>query len=136
MTTLHNSRPELSYFVVPLAHQARSEAMGRFAYLAVDAIGRAGSAAVRAVAAGLRAATAGTVRWRERRAAVRILGRLDDRLLRDIGLTRGDLWAFAQGQPLLRADDQSMARGPAAIDAALSEQTMRGCNDNSRRQAA
>lgn len=41
------------------------------------------------------------VKWYERRAAMRHLGSLDDRMLKDIGISRGEIQAVAySGRPL------------------------------------
>ncbi len=41
-------------------------------------------------------ALAGWRRIRRRRATIRELGKLDNRMLRDLGITRGDIWNVAE----------------------------------------
>lgn len=132
MTPIHDSRPELQYFVAA-AQQERAEAMSRSAYLMIDAVGRLGGAIHRRLVRALGAAAG----WRSCRAAARALERLDDRMLQDIGLTRADIWAVAHGRPTAPAAEGPAAPEPAAIDIALSERSIRGCNDNgTHKQAA
>ena len=47
---------------------------------------------------GASAAARAVVRWHQRRKAVRELSAIDDWLLRDIGLDRGDVYALAAGK--------------------------------------
>jgi len=132
MSDWHNERPALQYYVEQ-AHAARAEAMARVGHLAVAAVGRA----VGAVALPAQAALAGLAAWRNRRAALREILRLDDRMLRDIGLTRADAWAAVDGTLGERARDLSVPERTAYVDIALSGDAVAGCNDNGeRRQAA
>ncbi len=131
MSDWHNERPELQNYIAQ-AHEARAEAMGRVGYLAVAAVSRIVSAAVRPAQAALAAAAA----WRNRQAAVREILLLDDRMLRDIGLTRADAWAAVDGTLGARASD-FYAPDPADYrDIALSDYALAGCNDNGERRRA
>ena len=130
MNGWHNERPELQHYIEQ-AQEARAEAMARVGHLAVAALGGVVGAAAGAMRAALGALTA----RRNRRAALREILLLDDRMLRDIGLTRADAWAAVDGT--LGTRDVS-APGPADYrDVALSGYAVAGCNDNGeRRQAA
>jgi len=131
MSDWHNERPELQHYVEQ-AQEARAEAMARAGYLAVAAVGRVARVAGTAVQAALQAVTA----WRDRRAALREILLLDDRMLRDIGLTRADAWAAVDGTLGSRAQDWA-APGPVAyVDIALSGYAVAGCNDNGERRRA
>jgi uncharacterized protein YjiS (DUF1127 family) len=91
------------------AREERAEALTRFGFLAIAGADRA----VRRVLAPVGAAVSTLVtRWNdisERRATYLALSKLDDRMLKDIGLTRADI----EGGP---AD---LVRGPEAAEAAL-----------------
>jgi uncharacterized protein YjiS (DUF1127 family) len=130
MSDRYNERPDFQYYIEQ-AHGARAEAMARVGYLAVGAVGRVVGAAARPAQAAFAALTA----WRNRQAAVREILLLDDRMLRDIGLTRADAWAAVDGTLGTRND---YAPDPADNrDVALSDYALAGCNDNGdRRQAA
>jgi uncharacterized protein YjiS (DUF1127 family) len=104
------------------AHQDRADALARAGYLLITAVAGA-AASIREI---LR-------RWRERRQATRSLLALDDRLLKDAGLTRGDIWAAVHGQFPDREDD---AAPTPADDIALDVYAIGGCNDNQQRRRA
>ena len=130
MSDWHNERPDFQSYV-DQAHEARGQAMARVGYLTVAAAGRLGGAAIGATRAALGALAA----WRDRRAAVREILRLDDRMLQDIGLTRADAWAAVDGTLGIRAQDWPPE--PAAYtDIALSRYAVAGCNDNGERRRA
>jgi uncharacterized protein YjiS (DUF1127 family) len=136
MSDWHNERPEFQYYVEQ-AHEARAEAMARVGYLAATAVGRvvrlAGVELPRAAHNALRAVAA----WRNREAALREILSLDDRMLRDIGLTRADAWAAVDGTLGTRALEPDPLDEPTYYDVALSAHAVAGCNDNGgRRQAA
>ncbi len=80
----------ISHYVAA-AHNDRAEALTRFGYLAIAGADRA----VRQVLTPVGAAVSTLVsRWNdfsERRATYLALSKLDDRMLRDIGLTRADI---------------------------------------------
>ena len=131
MSDWHNERPQFQYYIEQ-AHEARAEAMGRVGYLAVAAVGRVVGAAVRPAQTALAALAA----WRDRRAAVREILRLDDRMLRDIGLTRADAWAAVDGTLGEWARDPSVPERADYRDIALSDYAVAGCNDNGERRRA
>jgi uncharacterized protein YjiS (DUF1127 family) len=112
------------------AHEARAEAMARVGHLAVAAAGGVVGAVAGAVQAALGALRAG----RNRRAALREILLLDDRMLRDIGLTRADAWAAVDGTLGMR--DVSAPDPPDYRDVALSGYAVAGCNDNGERRRA
>jgi uncharacterized protein YjiS (DUF1127 family) len=72
---------------VSRAHAERAEALARVGFLAVAAVGHVAVAAVGLGRTLRRALSA----YGRRRATYRALLRLDDRMLRDIGLTRDDI---------------------------------------------
>lgn len=75
--------------------QDRIEAQSRAAYLAVVGIESVATYVARAVTAGLRRATRGYRRARSRRRTIQALSRLDDRLLRDVGILPGNIEMLA-----------------------------------------
>ena len=84
------SSPEATAaFVVGRAQ--RAERAARLAYLAIDGLARLGTVTVGRTADLLARAVAGLARARRRRAAIDELAVLDDRNLKDIGLSRGDI---------------------------------------------
>ncbi len=131
MSDWHNERPELQDYIEQ-AHEARAEAMARAGYLAVAAVGRVARVAGAAVQTALQAVTA----WRDKRAALREILSLDDRMLRDIGLTRADAWAAVDGTLRERVRDVSAPAPADYRDVALSGYAIAGCNDNGARRRA
>ncbi len=66
---------------------------------------------------GANAAARADVRWRQRRKAVRELSAIDDRLLRDIGLYRGEVYALATGKvSLADLESRKNSRPSAATE--------------------
>jgi uncharacterized protein YjiS (DUF1127 family) len=131
MNDWHNERPDYQHYIEQ-AQEARAEAMARAGYLAATAVGRVLGAAARPARAAIEALAA----WRGRRAAFQEILRLDDRLLRDIGLTRADAWAAVDGTLGSRAEDWSLLDPAAYDDIALSGYAVAGCNDNAERRSA
>ena len=131
MSDRYNERPDYQHYIEQ-AQQARAEAMARVGYLAASAVGRAVDAAVRPV----QAAFAALAAWRSRRAAAHEILRLDDRLLRDIGLTRADAWAAVDGTLGTRAQDWPPPQPAAYHDIALTTYAAGACNDNGERRHA
>jgi uncharacterized protein YjiS (DUF1127 family) len=114
MTDWHIDNPSSRY--IARAHQDRADALARAGHRLVTGV--AGLVAV------LR-------QWRERRRATHELQSLDDRLLKDIGITRGDVWAAVHGELSDRGVEAAPAPTPAA-DIALTPHAIAGCNDNQR----
>jgi uncharacterized protein YjiS (DUF1127 family) len=86
------------------AHLERSEALSRAAYLTVVGADWLTSRTARALAAGLRRVARAYGAWSRRRLTIRALSRLDERMLRDIGIDApGTIEAIAtelvQGKP-------------------------------------
>lgn len=133
MSNWHNERPALQYYI-DQAHEARAEAMARAAYLATAAIGRVARFAGVELPRAARRALAALVAWRNRRAALREILSLDDRILRDIGLTRADAWDAVDGT--LRRQSPGGFAARAYRDVALSAEAIAACNDNGERQRA
>jgi len=131
MSDWHNERTDYQHYIEQ-AQEARAEAMARVGYLAATAIGRVLGAAARAPQAAFEALAA----WRGRRTAIQEILRLDDRLLRDIGLTRADAWAAVDGTLGSRAEDWPPPEPAAYDDIALSGYAVAGCNDNGERRNA
>ena len=130
MSDWHNERPDVQFYIEQ-AQEARAEAMARVGYLAVATVGRA----VGAVAGRARGALGALAAWRNRQVALHQLLSLDERMLRDIGLTRADAWAAVDGTLTGRAQDWPPE--PAAyFDIALSNYAAGGCNDNGERRRA
>jgi len=92
MTSINGSSPASH---LQRAHEERALAMARTGYLVVAGLQNAGQA----VTALVTRAIVGVRAWRERRAVVRALQALDDRMLRDIGLERADIIALRRHQP-------------------------------------
>jgi len=97
------------------ARQARAEALARAAYLAIDGLARLTGAAGTAVAAAARSAMDAVRRWRRRRAALYALLALDDRTLKDIGISRAEIPGLVDD--LLRLPAPDRAPGPAETEA-------------------
>ena len=105
------------------AQQERADALARAGHLLVAAVGRPLLQAADAIR-----------QWRDRRRALRSLMLLDDRMLRDIGLNRGDVWAAVHG-----LTDRGIESAPARLavaDVALTAHAIGGCNDNQRPRRA
>jgi uncharacterized protein YjiS (DUF1127 family) len=122
MSDWHIGNPYSQY--IDRAHQDRADVLARAGYRLVTGV----TGIVGVIAAALR-------QWRERREATRSLLSLDDRLLKDIGLTRGDVWAAVHGE----FPDRGVESAPTlahAADAALSNYAVGGCNDNQRPRRA
>jgi len=124
MSDWHNERSDVQFYIEQ-AQEARAEAMARVGFLAVAIVGRA----VGAVAGRARAALGTLAAWRNRQVALHQLLLLDDRMLRDIGLTRADAWAAVDGTLGSRVQDWP-PEPTAYFDIALS------CNDNGERRRA
>lgn len=86
--------PEYAAYV-GRAHQDRAEAMSRAAYFAVVGVEAAAAFLGHGLWRGLRAAARAYATWRSRRLTIRALAKLDDRMLRDIGVDPGSIEALA-----------------------------------------
>jgi uncharacterized protein YjiS (DUF1127 family) len=102
--------------IISRAEAARAQAL-RDLFTAVlyglRTAARGGAALTRAVA-GAVTVTAGEwwrayALWRERRAAVRELHKLDDRVLKDIGVNRSEIESVVYGQDAMRLRDVTIA---------------------------
>lgn len=97
--------------------QERVEAQSRAAYLAVVGIESAASFIGHAVTAGLRRAARNYRRARSRRLTIQALSRLDDRLLRDVGIQPGSIELLAAEMaelPSRRRSETAAARNDLA----------------------
>jgi uncharacterized protein YjiS (DUF1127 family) len=104
---------EYSYSqIVQSAHDERAEALARAAYLAIAGADRAVRGAFAAVGAGLSSLAWHWQQYSERRATYLALSKLDDRLLKDIGLTRADV----EGRPS-EFDDRAPDVAPTVVAA-------------------
>jgi uncharacterized protein YjiS (DUF1127 family) len=130
MSNWHNERSDVQFYIEQ-AQEARAEAMARVGFLAVAIVGRA----VGAVAGRARAALGALAAWRDRQVALHQLLLLDDRMLRDIGLTRADAWAAVDGTLGSRVQDWP-PEPTVYFDIALSRYAAGGCNDNGERRRA
>jgi uncharacterized protein YjiS (DUF1127 family) len=130
----YTDNPNLQYHL-NRAQQERADALARASYIVIRAVADASAAILRPPLSALRRIAAGLRLWHIRRRATRELLSLDDRLLRDIGLSRGEIWAAVQGA---LEEPETLTPEPAApaIDIALSDYAIAGCNDNHRRRAA
>lgn len=77
------------------AHQDRAEAMSRAAYLVVVGFEAAAVFIGRSLWRRLRAVADTYTGWRSRRLTIQALSRLDDRMLRDVGIDPGSIHAVA-----------------------------------------
>jgi uncharacterized protein YjiS (DUF1127 family) len=84
------SNPEFAVYR-ERAVRERNEGMARAGYLAIVGLGRLQADLAGFVLPRIERAIGSYRAWRDRHAALRELRVLDDRLLRDIGLTRADL---------------------------------------------
>jgi uncharacterized protein YjiS (DUF1127 family) len=100
-----------------------------------DALARAGHLLITAVVDAAVTISEAVRQWHERRRATHELLSLDDRLLQDIGITRGEIWAAVHGALSDRGVESAPAAAPAA-DIALTPHAIAGCNDNERRRRA
>jgi len=92
---------------------AHHEATGRVAYLAVEAVAAAGGRAARGLAAAWRPLSQRLTAALVRRRAIRDLQRLDDAVLRDIGVERDAIAATVDG--LIGRKDATASRTPRIL---------------------
>lgn len=77
------------------AHRDRADAMSRAAYFVVVGFEAAVVSLGRGLWRGLRAVVGAYAGWRSRRLTIQALSRLDDRMLRDVGIDPGSIEAVA-----------------------------------------
>ena len=101
--------------IVSRAGEERAEVLPRISYLVVDAIDRS----VRSIAVQLRKlATVVVARHRQfeaGRSTALALSKLDDRMLRDIGVAREEIWSVAQGLKPWAELENFVLSDPAAV---------------------
>lgn len=90
MTRESSHEYTISHYVAT-AHNDRAEALSRFGYLAIAGADRAIRNALSAVGSGVSSLISRWNDFSERRATYLALSKLDDRMLKDIGLTRADV---------------------------------------------
>jgi uncharacterized protein YjiS (DUF1127 family) len=97
--------PDLTKQLVA-TQNARSEAMSRAGYLVITALERAVVSGAGALASGYRSLARSVAKHRRRREAIAQLRSLDDRLLSDIGVARGEIAGLV---------DSALDRGPLTL---------------------
>ncbi len=102
----------------PAANDPIDEAISVYAYKAVSAVAESVANAVGAVRA-----------WRARRASIDELSRLDDHLLKDIGIDRSEIRAVVNGM-LSRPPARSDRLSPALHVAAAADRARPAAHDN------
>lgn len=117
MTTGYEDRTEVSVFIA----MARQDATETVAAGVVSGVGRL---------------WARLARWWQRRATAAALARLDDRMLRDIGLTRHQLYGVAAGELMPAAADDGASTTVQTETPAPDGMPARGSNDNLWRSRA
>lgn len=83
--------------VVGRAAEAPAEVLPRLAYLVIDRVDQTVRGLNGFVASAARSAVEWFARWREQQVALRELSRLNDRMLKDIGISRGEIRAVVYG---------------------------------------
>ena len=102
----------------PAANGPIDDAISVYAYKAVTAVAESVANAVAAVRA-----------WRARRASIDELSRLNDHLLKDIGIDRSEIRAVVNGR-LSRPPARSDRLSPALHVAAATDRARPAANDN------
>ena len=96
------------------AHNDRAEALARAGFLVIASADRALRRTVDVLTGGAASLLKSWQRYSERRATFQALTKLDDRLLRDIGLTRADIEGSAGSLEELEAVIEAAAPVPAS----------------------
>lgn len=93
---------------IATAHNDRAEALTRFGYLAIAGADRAVRHTLSAVSSGVSSLVSRWNDFSERRTTYLALAKLDDRMLKDIGLTRADVEG-GQADLLVRGSEAAEA---------------------------
>ena len=121
------------------AGRERDEAIARASYLAIVRLGRLQADLAGFVLSRIERAVGAYRAWRDRHAALRELRALDDRQLRDIGLTRADLDGLVRAHEAVAAEAEVDPAAQAAVvvtlDVALQAYAAGRCNDEWRQAA-
>jgi uncharacterized protein YjiS (DUF1127 family) len=104
---------------VATAHDERAQALTRAGFVVISGADRALRRTVQLLTAGAASLARGWQRYGERRTTYRELAKLDDRLLRDIGLTRADIDGSAGDLSQLEAAVGAAVQQPAVKPVAL-----------------
>jgi len=137
----HNQR------LIQLAHEARTQPIGYLARRfgrAVRSVAERGGDVARSFAS--RAAVtasrwaSGYAAWRERRRALRELAALDDRVLKDIGISRSEIESAVYGRDATRLRGATIAANPRqrwpAAGAGMSAKPQQSAKDAIKKRAA
>jgi uncharacterized protein YjiS (DUF1127 family) len=136
MSPYYISNPEFAAYR-ERAQRDREAAIARAGYLAIVAFARLQAGTARLILRRLERAIDSYRAWRDRRVALRELRLLDDRLLRDIGLTRADLDGVidARGPQADRAESTPHSAVVVPLDAALIAYASGHCDEDWRQAA-
>src|SRR5215813_11833613 len=133
--------------LIQRAHEARAQAIGNLARRlgrAVRNVAERGADLARSFASRAAVMTSrwasGYAAWRERRRALRELAALDDRMLKDIGVSRWEIESAVCGRDATRLRDATIAanrrqRSPAA-GAGMSAKPQQSAKDSVKKRAA
>ena len=131
------SNPEFAIYR-ERAVRERNEGMARAGYLAIVGLGHLQANLAGFVLSRLERAIDSYRAWRDRHAALRELHALDDRLLRDIGLTRADFDGVVRGRDGAAAAEAETAAPEVVVvaqDVALQAYAAGRCHDEWRQAA-
>jgi len=131
------SNPEFAIYR-ERAVRERNEGMARAGYLAIVGLGHLQANLAGFVLSRLERAIDSYRAWRDRHAALRELHALDDRLLRDIGLTRADFDGVVRARDGAAAAEAETAAPEVVVvaqDVALQAYAAGRCHDEWRQAA-